>query len=128
MENFFTADNGRIYYKDQGKGEIIVLLHGYLETSEIWDSFAGKLAGKYRVVSIDLPGHGKSDVFGEIHSMEFMASVIKELMAGSGDGNFFLAGHSLGGYVTMAFVDLFPQLLKGYCLFHSGRNAKEKGT
>ena len=119
MKDYFDFRNGRIYYRDQGNGKVILLIHGYLETSEIWSSFAGKLARKFRVISVDLPGHGKSNIFGEIHTMEFMATVLRDLIESLGIEKILLTGHSLGGYVTMAFVDLFPEMLTGYCLFHS---------
>ncbi len=109
----------RIYYNDKGEGTVIVLLHGYLESSEIWNGFEDKLASEFRVISIDLPGHGQSDIYGEIHTMEFMATVVKELLESLGIKKAFLTGHSLGGYVTLAFLELFPVHLSGYCLFHS---------
>jgi pimeloyl-ACP methyl ester carboxylesterase len=111
--------NGRIHYSDSGTGPVIVLLHGYLESSESWNGFEEKLALAFRVISMDLPGHGLSDCFGETHSMEFMASVVKELLDNLGIKKSFLTGHSLGGYVTLAFLELFPDYLSGYCLFHS---------
>jgi pimeloyl-ACP methyl ester carboxylesterase len=109
----------KIYYSDRGQGKILVLLHGYLESSVVWNGFAEKLADKYRIISIDLPGHGLSDVYGEVHTMEFMAAAVKELLDSLGIKKVFLVGHSLGGYVTLAFLDLFPGYLSGYCLFHS---------
>jgi pimeloyl-ACP methyl ester carboxylesterase len=116
---YFHTGNRRLFYNDEGEGPTVVLLHGYLETSEIWNGFANRLAEDFRVITIDLPGHGLSDSFGTSHSMEFMASAIKELLENAGTGRFFLTGHSLGGYVTLAFLDFFPELLTGYCLFHS---------
>jgi pimeloyl-ACP methyl ester carboxylesterase len=110
---------GRIYYNDSGEGFPVMLLHGYLETSEVWQSFAEKLAGRFRVITVDLPGHGLSDSCGTIHTMEFMASVVRELLDTTGVDKVFLTGHSLGGYVTLAFLELYPDLLSGYCLFHS---------
>jgi pimeloyl-ACP methyl ester carboxylesterase len=116
---FFSYKGGKIHYSDLGKGKVIVLLHGYLESAEIWNGFAEKLASEYRVILVDLPGCGQSDVYGEVHSMEFMASAIKGLFDSSGIKKAFLTGHSLGGYVTLAFLELFPDYLSGYCLFHS---------
>lgn len=116
---FFSFNGGKIHYSDHGKGKVIVLLHGYLESSEIWKSFAKKLASTFRVIAIDLPGHGLSDVYGEVHTMEFMASAVKELLDALIIKKVFLTGHSLGGYVTLAFLELFPDYLSGYCLFHS---------
>jgi pimeloyl-ACP methyl ester carboxylesterase len=116
---FFSHQGGRIHYTDYGKGDVIVLLHGYLESSEVWNGFAEKLASEFRILSVDLPGCGLSDVYGDTHSMEFMANAIKELIESLGLKKAFLTGHSLGGYVTLAFLELFPDHLSGYCLFHS---------
>jgi len=116
---FFSYRGSRIHYSDTGEGAVIVLLHGYLETSEIWNGFASKLSSGFRVISLDLPGCGQSDVYGTVHTMEFMATVIKELIDSLEIKKVFMAGHSLGGYVTLAFLELFPENLLGYCLFHS---------
>ena len=116
---YYSYKGGRIHYTDSGKGSAIILLHGYLESSEVWNGFARKLASKYRVFAVDLPGSGLSDVYGEVHSMELMAMAIKELVDSRGLKKVFLTGHSLGGYVTLAFLELFPDQLSGYCLFHS---------
>jgi pimeloyl-ACP methyl ester carboxylesterase len=116
---FFLFKGGRIYYSDAGNGAVVVLLHGYLESSETWNGFSDKLALNFRVISIDLPGHGISDVYGDVHSMEFMATAVKELLEELGIKKACLVGHSLGGYVTLAFLELFPEYLSGYCLFHS---------
>lgn len=119
METYFSYRNKKIHYTDKGKGETIVLLHGYLESSEMWNGFAEKLAAKFRIISVDLPGHGLSDVYGPTHTMEFMASAVKELLDNIGINKVCLVGHSLGGYVTLAFLEKFPHKLTGYCLFHS---------
>ena len=119
MINLFQYKTGQINYADQGSGVVIVLIHGYLETLDVWNDFACKLAGQYRVISPDLPGHGNSDIYGETHTMEFMAEAIKELLKSLNIKKAFLTGHSLGGYVAVAFAELFPEILSGYCLFHS---------
>jgi pimeloyl-ACP methyl ester carboxylesterase len=115
----FSYRGGEINYSDSGKGKTIVLLHGYLESSEVWNGFGDRLAEFFRVISIDLPGHGLSSVYGEVHTMEFMAEAVKEILDSLDIKKVFLAGHSLGGYVTLAFLELFPDNLSGYCLFHS---------
>ena len=119
MKYYILYNGGKIYYSDTGQGEPVILLHGYLETSEIWSGFGKKLAEKYRVISIYLPGHGLSKVYGESHSMEFMAGAVKGLLDNLNIKKVFLTGHSMGGYVTLAFLELYPEFLKGYCLFHS---------
>lgn len=116
---FFSYSGGRIHYSDSGNGTVIVLLHGYLESSEVWNSFAEKLKSEFRIISVDLPGHGLSDVYGEVHSMEFMATAVKNMVDSLDLKKVFLLGHSMGGYVALAFLELFPEYLLGYCLFHS---------
>lgn len=119
MNYYIHYNGGKGYYYDKGEGEPVILLHGYLETSDIWAGFADKMAKKFRVISVDLPGHGLSKVYSESHSMEFMAGALKSLMENLHLPKAFITGHSLGGYVALAFLELYPGLLSGYCLFHS---------
>jgi pimeloyl-ACP methyl ester carboxylesterase len=109
-----------VYYKVQGSGIPVVLLHGYLESMDIWDGFASDLARFVQVITMDLPGHGRSDVLGEVHRMEDMADVVKKVIEVVVPGErVLLTGHSLGGYVTLAFAEKYPELLSAFCLFHS---------
>jgi len=116
---FFLYKGRRIYYSDNGEGSTIVLIHGYLESSGIFNRFEKKLASGFRIISIDLPGHGLSDSIEGTHSMELMATVIKDLLMSLGIKKVFMTGHSLGGYIVLAFLDLYPDYLSGYSLFHS---------
>jgi pimeloyl-ACP methyl ester carboxylesterase len=115
----FSFKEGSIHYTDKGEGQVLGLLHGYLESSEVWNGFETGLATSFRVISVDLPGHGLSDVYSEVHTMEFMADAIKELLDYLKIRKIFLIGHSLGGYVSLAFLELYPEYLSGYSLFHS---------
>ncbi len=108
-----------IAYTDEGAGKVIVLLHGFTESSGIWQSFSKKLSAKYRVIAIDLPGHGKSAVYGVVHSMEFMADAVYAVLKKLKTPKCLLIGHSMGGYVTLAFAKKYPERLRGICLFHS---------
>ncbi len=121
MKYYIYYKGGKIFYSDTGasSGTPLVLLHGYLESSEIWSGFTKRLSSDFRVISIDLPGHGSSSIYSECHTMEFMAEAVNEVLAGLDVSKAFITGHSLGGYVVLAFLELFPQKLKGYCLFHS---------
>jgi len=119
MDKYFNYNSGRIHYKDQGEGQVILLIHGYLETSVVLSNFAKKLSEKFRVIAVDLPGHGKSVNNEKVLTMELMASILAKLIQDLSIKKIFLTGHSLGGYVTLAFADLYPNLLSGYCLLHS---------
>ena len=111
----------KVRYADVGKGRVVVLLHGFLENLEVWfgNNFAQELAEHYRVIAIDLPGHGKSECVGYVHRMEKMASVVKAVMDELGLRRYTMVGHSMGGYVTLAFAEKYPGNLCGFCLFHS---------
>ena len=120
MVLFYTDKAGnRIAYTERGEGDTIVLLHGYLESLLVWDRFSTNLSRHFRVLSVDLPGHGQSDVISGEHSMEMMAERIAGLLDSLGIEKVLMTGHSLGGYVALAFLELFPERLAGYCLFHS---------
>ena len=108
-----------LVYSDHGKGRCIVLLHGYLERGEVWQSFTGQMPGGFRFIVPDLPGHGDSGSWGRVHSMDELANALSTILEAEGIEKVFLAGHSMGGYVCMAFADLYPEKLLAYALVHS---------
>lgn len=109
----------KVSFSDTGKGRVVVLLHGYLGAKEIWQSTIQNLSRSYRVIAIDLPGHGQTPCFGYAHSMELMARCVKAVLDSLRLKKYVLVGHSMGGYATLAFADLFPDQLRGFCLYHS---------
>jgi pimeloyl-ACP methyl ester carboxylesterase len=122
--------NEKIVFSDTGKGRAVVLLHGFLGSHKIWEKTINNLSKSYRVIAIDLPGHGDSPCFGYVHSMELMAKCVKTVMDFLRLKKYVIIGHSMGGYAALAFADLFPDALKGLCLYHSSGYAdtEEKKT
>ena len=112
-------ENGTITYEVTGKGTPVVFLHGYLETRKIWDGIVKEFAENHRFISVDLPGHGRSGTFDDYHSMEFMAETVHAVIKNLGLKKVWLMGHSMGGYVALAFLELFPESLYGLGLIHS---------
>ncbi len=108
-----------IAYTISGKGDTLVLLHGFIESTQIWKDFVPELEKHFRVVCIDLPGHGESDCIGYVHEMELNAEAVHAVLQHLGIKNCVITGHSMGGYVTLAFAEKYPELVKGLCLFHS---------
>jgi pimeloyl-ACP methyl ester carboxylesterase len=108
-----------LFYEKKGKGPVLVLLHGYPESSAIWAAFRETLSAKYTVVTPDLPGLGQSELLGEVQSMEMMAGAVDALLVHENVQRCVMIGHSMGGYVTMAYADLYPEKLVGIGLFHS---------
>lgn len=108
---------------DTEKGDCaIVLIHGYLESLDVWDDFTKLLAPHARVVAIDLPGHGISEVKGEVHTMSFLADVVYGAMQVLGVDKVLIVGHSMGGYVALEFINRHPEAAAGIVLLHSGPN------
>lgn len=107
-------------YKISGEGkENLVLLHGFMENLSIWDDMILHLSKEFTLIKIDLPGHGLSEIYEEIHTMEFMAEKVKEVTDHLKLENFHLLGHSMGGYTSLAFAEKFPEDLKSLTLFFS---------
>ena len=107
-------------YEISGSGkEHLVLLHGFMENLTIWEEMTSHLSDQFTLIKIDLPGHGSSKVYGEIHTMEFMASEVKKVTDYLNIEVFHLLGHSMGGYTALALTEKFPDILKSITLFFS---------
>ena len=107
-------------YEISGAGkEKLVLLHGFMENLMIWEEMETHLSEDFTLIKIDLPGHGLSKIYREIHTMELMAEEVKKLTDHLKLENFHLLGHSMGGYVSLAFAEKFPETLKSLTLFFS---------
>ena len=115
--------NTKISYTDQGKGNAVILLHGFLENSTMWKYLAPVLTQKNRVICIDLLGHGQTDCLGYIHSMEDMADAVHHVISELKIRKAILVGHSMGGYVALAFAELYPEMMKGLVLLNSTSRA-----
>jgi len=106
-------------YLKAGNGPAIILLHGYLETKEIWTDFAKDLSKDFEVIIPDLSGHGESVLIDNNLTVEKMATGVKKVLDNENIKQCFLVGHSMGGYVALAFLDLYPEFLSALSLFHS---------
>ena len=119
-----------IHYVVEGKGSAIVLLHGFLEDMTMWDEFTVKLIKEnYTVIRIDLLGHGKTTSQDAVYSMEEQAEIVKFVLDKEDILEAVIIGHSMGGYVTLAFAEEYPQMVKGFSLFFSSAaedNSKKK--
>jgi len=126
LSGFINYKGTPIHYTDQGKGRVVVLLHGFLENLGMWNAIVPELAKKNRVIAIDLLGHGKSGNLGYIHTMEDQAQMVKALLNHLKLHRYFLIGHSLGGYISLAFAETYPKNVKGICLMNSTAIADDK--
>jgi len=121
--NFLNYKETQIAYNDQGKGAALVFLHGFLESKSFFDTIISDFSENYRCISIDLLGHGESGNIGYIHHMEDMADAVYAVLNHLKLRKFILIGHSMGGYVSLAFADLYPDNIRGICLLNSSSRA-----
>ena len=132
MEYFTTAAGITVHLLDtcdtkqiNEDQKTIVLLHGYLETLNIWNELVDLLKDKYRVIILDMPGHGLTDSApaGEdgvsVHTMEFGADVVESVIRKCNARNVVLGGHSMGGDITLAFCRKYPELIDKAIIFNS---------
>jgi pimeloyl-ACP methyl ester carboxylesterase len=111
--------NATIAYVDKGEGDAIVLLHGFCGSSMYWDTVIPALSENYREIAPDLPGHGESSSTLENYSIADIADIIKGLLDQLNIEKVTMFGHSLGGYITLAFAEKFSDQLNGFSLVHS---------
>lgn len=124
VEKFIMAGDTALHVCDSEKGDrTVVLLHGYLENMLVWEDFVPLLYKNVRVVTLDIPGHGISEVKGDVHSMDYLADTLAAALASLGIERCFVVGHSMGGYVALAFCERHPQMTDGVILLSSTPNA-----
>src|SRR5689334_5958717 len=112
--------NGQpVYYQVQGNGQPVVLLHGFSEDGSVWDNQFAALKDKYQLIIPDLPGSGKSPLNDAEWSMEYFADCIRLILDQEKLETVSMIGHSMGGYITLAFADAWPNRLQSFGLFHS---------
>jgi pimeloyl-ACP methyl ester carboxylesterase len=116
----------KIFYRTTGEGPVVVLLHGVPFDGSLWSN-QFTVFPDYKLIVPDLPGSGRSEMIDDM-SMEGMAECIKDIIVHETASLFFKAGephsvvvigHSMGGYITLALAEKYPELLNGFGLFHS---------
>lgn len=116
---FVKYNQKKIAYASEGRGVVVVFLHGFCEDSCIWDEFKlDLLEKKHRVVCIDFPGFGKSETVENL-SIAYMVDAVQTVVEHLALKKIILIGHSMGGYVSLAYAKKYPTILQGLGLFHS---------
>ncbi len=113
-----TYKDHQIHYAISGKGTPVLLLHGFCEDSRIWHDFQTPLETDYQIITLDLPGFGQSDAVENL-SISNYAEVLEAVVEALNLSPFILIGHSMGGYVALAFAEKRASLVLGLGLFHS---------
>ncbi|HYI77871.1 MAG TPA: alpha/beta hydrolase [Chryseolinea sp.] len=108
-----------LFSQEKGAGKPVVLLHGFPFHQSIWDGYRERLSDEFRVVTVDLPGFGKSPPLNSPFTLEQVASTLNSFLVNKNLSRVNLIGHSLGGYVALAMVKNDPDLFASLTLFHS---------
>ena len=108
-----------LFHSELGEGaEALVLLHGFCETSALWNPIIAELAGGRRIIWLDLPGFGHSEALSAT-SIESVASAVQGFLLQIGAKKATLMGHSLGGYVALAMAEQYPEMVTRLILVNS---------
>lgn len=118
MEKSIIYNGQAVYYTISGQGNPVVFIHGLAEDATIWNGQADFLSSGFQLIIPDLPGSGRSPLPEQV-SMEGLAGAVKAVLDAEGIEQAVLIGHSMGGYVMLAFAELYPQRVKALGLFHS---------
>jgi pimeloyl-ACP methyl ester carboxylesterase len=114
-----NIDGTNIGFSRRGRGTPLILLHGYPLDRTMWGEVAAMLESEYDLIIPDLRGFGKSDVMEADRSIMAYASDVAGLMERLAVRKAHVAGHSMGGYVALAFARLYPRQIAGLGLVAS---------
>ena len=109
----------RVHYTDEGKasGRTLIMVHGLAASVHAWRPWVQRLSAEYRLIAIDLPGHGLTEAPpGYQASLDRNAALVDALANQAGVSRFVLAGNSMGGGVSLAYAMAHPEKLDGLVL------------
>lgn len=121
---YIQFQNKKIFYRIEGKGKPVLLLHGFGEDGNIWNQQISVLKKNNLLIIPDLPGSGQSEMLDGNKTLEDYAEVVKAIadeiiLNAKTENQFCLIGHSMGGYINLAFAEKYSSLLNSLGLFHS---------
>ncbi|HSZ85629.1 MAG TPA: alpha/beta hydrolase [Puia sp.] len=130
MDKIINYESSPVFYRIEGEGFPVVLIHGFAEDGTIWQNQIAYLAKSYKLIIPDLPGSGNSSFNSKLLSIADFADCIKFVLDEEKISTCIIIGHSLGGYITLAFAEKYREKLKAFGLFHSTAYAdsEEKKT
>jgi pimeloyl-ACP methyl ester carboxylesterase len=123
MEKRLNYKEGTLFYSTHGKGRPVMLIHGFASDGSEWEKQIPALHDHFQLIVPDLPGSGLSDFNTNVHSMEDHADALAEIITDLELEKATLIGHSMGGYIALAFAEKYPEKLNALGLFHSSAYA-----
>ena len=108
-----------LVYEISGKGTSVMLVHGFTEDRRIWDPLLAGIENKYKWIIPDIPGSGDSPYNSSLKRISDFAEFIIAVMENEEIKELVLIGHSMGGYISLAFAEKYPEKIHALGLFHS---------
>ena len=120
MDKTLAYQSSTLFFRVEGtpRRTAVVLLHGFAEDGAIWDEQVKALKEQFLLIIPDLPGSGHSSLDTDT-SMEDLAEAVKTILDTEAIEKCILIGHSMGGYIALAFAEKYPDRLLAFGLFHS---------
>lgn len=119
MQKSFLYKDGLVFYRVIGNGLPVMLVHGFGEDSTIFNQQINFLQQHCLLIVPDLPGAGNSPLNEELVTIDDFAHCLQHLLKHENIQQCIMLGHSMGGYITLAFAEFFPLILTGFGLIHS---------
>jgi pimeloyl-ACP methyl ester carboxylesterase len=110
-------------YEIRGEGPAVMLVHGFTEDRRIWDPLLNGMENNYKWILPDLPGSGQSDFNDSLSGLADFAEALRAITEQENIRELVLIGHSMGGYISLAFAEKYPERLLSLGLFHSSSYA-----
>ena len=108
-----------VFSQEKGSGKPLLLIHGFPFHQGLWDGYSERFTDRFRVITVDLPGFGKSPLLKNPFSIDHIAETLLGFLREKNLNDVVLIGHSLGGYVALSMVKKDPTCFAGLVLFHS---------
>lgn len=125
-EKTITVNGINLHYRTAGEGPVLLLLHGFTLSSDQWRPFIEPFAKTHRVIAMDMPGHGKSDLLGEPFSFERWSELMLKTLDQMEIDKIYAAGHSAGAITLMHMATQKPDLIESLAIISGGHRYTAK--
>jgi pimeloyl-ACP methyl ester carboxylesterase len=119
MQKKISYKGEKLVYEIRGTGMPVMLVHGFTEDRRIWDPLLKGMEEKYQWILPDLPGSGESALNKSFSTLRDFGDALNAILEAEKINEIILIGHSMGGYISLAFAEKHPEKIRGLGLFHS---------
>lgn len=126
MQKEIQFNNSTIKYYRHGQGDTcLFFIHGFAEDHTVWDNQLNHFKNDHNIILVDLPGCGASEALHEEISMKLLADLINDIVEKENVKKFVILGHSMGGYIALQYLSIYPEKVSALGLLHSSAYADD---